>query len=141
MTDREIIDEVLRLVEEGVSVKLPANGNSMLPFIVGGRDSVILRKPDDIKVGDIVLALVDRRRYVIHRVVKIEEDRATLMGDGNLSGTEKCNLSDIRALATHVVKGNGKEKYLYCNKRRFIAKLWIKLLPLRKYILAIYRRI
>ncbi len=141
MTDREIIGEVLRLVEEGVSVKLPVNGVSMLPFIVGGRDSVILRKPEDPKVGDVVLALVDGQHYVIHRVIKIEGEQVTLMGDGNIAGTEMCNLSDIRALATHVVKGKGNQRYLYSDKRMFLANVWMRLVPVRKYLLAIYRRI
>ncbi len=113
----------------------------MLPFIVGGRDSVILRQLKDTKVGDIVLAMVDGERYVLHRVVKIEGERVTLMGDGNIAGREVCNVSDIRALATHVVKGNGKEQYLYSNKGKLLANLWMKLLPVRKYLLAIYRRI
>ncbi len=141
MTDREIIEEVLRLVEEGLSVKLPVKGVSMLPFIDGGRDCVILRKSDDTKVGDIVLALVDGHRYVLHRVIKLEGEYVRLMGDGNIVGTEKCKISDVRALATHVVKGKGKQRYLYSKKRIFFANLWMRLLPVRKYLLAIYRKI
>ena len=37
MTDNEIIEEAIRLVREGVNVTLPVNGNSMLPFIIGGK--------------------------------------------------------------------------------------------------------
>lgn len=141
MTDKEIINEVLRLVKEGVSVKLPVNGISMQPFIEGGSDSVILRKSEATKVGDIVLALVEGQRYVLHRVIKIEGEDVRLMGDGNIVGTEKCKISDVRALATHVVKGKGQQHYLYSKKRKFLANLWMRLLPVRKYLLAIYRRI
>ena len=59
MTDNEIIEEAIRLVDEGVSVTLPVNGNSMLPFIIGGKESVILQKPELPKVGDVVLAWAD----------------------------------------------------------------------------------
>ena len=45
MSDDEIIEEAIRLVEDGVSVTLPVDGRSMLPFIIGGRESVILQKP------------------------------------------------------------------------------------------------
>ena len=38
--DQIIIQEAIRLVEEGVSVTLPVKGNSMLPFIIGGKESV-----------------------------------------------------------------------------------------------------
>ena len=43
MTDNQIIDEAVRLVRDGVSVTLPVDGRSMLPFIVGGRESVVLQ--------------------------------------------------------------------------------------------------
>ncbi len=141
MTDREIIDEVLRLVDDGVSVTLPVTGRSMLPFIVGGRDSVILQKPISPKRGDVVLALVDGRRYVVHRIIRIDGDRVTLMGDGNLAGVERCDFNDIKALATHVVTGDGKRHYLYAPRRRFKARLWYWLRPVRRYLLAIYNKI
>lgn len=141
MTDREIIDEVLRLVDEGVSVTLPVGGRSMLPFIVGGRDSVILRKARRIAVGDVVLAWVEGRRYVLHRVIDIDGSRATLMGDGNIAGTERCPVGDIKALATHVVKGNGKTHSLYDRHSQFSVGIWRKLLPVRRYLLAIYKRL
>lgn len=141
MTDREIIDEVLKLVDEGVSVTLPVGGRSMLPFIVGGRDSVILRKADRIAVGDVVLAWVEGRRYVLHRVIRIDGMHATLMGDGNIAGTELCTLGDIKATATHVVKGNGKTHSLHDRRSRFSAGIWRKLRPVRRYLLAKYRRI
>ena len=51
MTDEVIIKEAIRLVEDGVSVTLPVNGHSMLPFIIGGRESVILQKPAQMKVA------------------------------------------------------------------------------------------
>ena len=55
-SDVFIMAEAIRLVGEGVSVSFPVNGCSMLPFIVGGRDSVILEKPENLRVGDVVLA-------------------------------------------------------------------------------------
>ena len=103
VTDREIIEEAIRLVREGVSVTLPVNGNSMLPFIIGGKESVILHSPGQTSVGDVVLAWVDNNRYVIHRIISIDGECVTLMGDGNLIGTEHCKLNDIRAIVTHVV--------------------------------------
>lgn len=141
MTDRGIIEEVLRLVNEGVSVKLPVGGSSMLPFIIGGRDSVILRKAEHIAVGDVVLAWVEGRRYVLHRVIRIDVRDITLMGDGNIAGTEFCSLDDIKAIATHVVKGNGKQYCLHDRQRKLFAGIWRKLRPVRRYLLAIYRRI
>lgn len=141
MTDNEIIEEAIRLVREGVSVTLPVNGNSMLPFIIGGKESVILQGPGLIDVGDVVLAWVDGCRYVVHRIVRIDGDRVTLMGDGNLAGTEHCTLNDIKAIATHVVDAKERTHYLYNMWRKSAAKIWFRLRPMRRYLLAIYRRL
>ena len=80
MTDGQVIEEAVRLVDDGVSVTLPVNGRSMLPFIIGGRDSVILQKPVNLHVGNVVLAWTDDSRWVVHRIIHIDGDRITLMG-------------------------------------------------------------
>ena len=141
MTDNEIIEEAIRLVREGVSVTLPVNGNSMLPFIIGGKESVILQKPEQLKFGDVVLAWADGYRYVVHRIIHIDGDNVTLMGDGNLIGTEHCTLNDIKAIATHVVDAKERTHYIYNRWRKLAAKMWFWLRPIRRYLLAIYRRI
>ena len=41
--DHQIIEEAIKLASEGVCVTLPVDGRSMLPFIIGGRESVILQ--------------------------------------------------------------------------------------------------
>jgi hypothetical protein len=141
MTDNEIIEEAIRLVREGVSVTLPVNGNSMLPFVIGGKESVILQKPELPKVGDVVLAWADGYRYVVHRIVRIDGERVTLMGDGNLVGTEHCLLNDIKARVTHVVDAKERTHYLYKGWRKRAAKMWYWLRPIRRYLLAIYKRL
>ena len=141
MTDNEIIEEAIRLVKDGVSVTLPVNGNSMLPFIIGGKESVILHAPGLTAVGDVVLAWVDGCRYVVHRIIRIDGDRVTLMGDGNLVGTEHCLLSDIKARVTHVVGSDERPRDLYTSWRKMAAKAWWHIRPIRRYILAIYKRL
>ena len=141
MTDNRNIEEAIRLVREGVNVTLPVKGRSMLPFIIGGKESVILHRPGLIDVGDVVLAWVDGNRYVIHRIIRIDGDRITLMGDGNVGVTEHCLLGDIKARVTHVVSADNKERDLHNRWRMHAAKLWYWLRPVRRYLLAIYRRV
>lgn len=136
----ELIAEAIRLVENGESVTLPVNGHSMLPFIVGWRDCVILQKPDQPKVGDVVVARIDGGRYVLHRIIRIEQDCVTLMGDGNLKETEHCRSGDVKALATHVVDVKGHTYDLYSKSQRWATKVWWHVRPMRRYLLAIYRR-
>lgn len=141
MTDEIIIHEAIRLVDEGVSVTFPVKGYSMLPFIIGGRESVILQKPQVVRLGDVVLAWVDDCRYVVHRVVSIEGEHVILMGDGNIVGVEHCLLGDVKALATHVVDAKGRKHDLYAPWRQRASRLWWQMRPVRRYILAIYRRL
>ena len=140
MKDNDIIEEAVRLVQEGVTVTFPVTGQSMLPFIIGGKESVILHAPGLTAVGDVVLAWVDGNRYVVHRIINIDGDRVTLMGDGNLT-TEHCALSDIKARVTHVVSADNKKRDLYSRWRVRAARLWYWLRPIRRYLLAIYRRL
>ena len=141
MTDDIIIKEAIRLVNEGVSVTLPVKGRSMLPFIIDGKDSVILQKPDGAKVGDVVLAWVNGCHYVVHRIIRIDDNQVTLMGDGNIVGTEWCGIDDVKARATHVVDAKGRTHDLYDRRHRWAAKIWFWLCPVRRYLLAIYRRV
>ena len=141
MSDEVIIEEAVRLVSEGVSVTLPVNGQSMLPFIIGGKESVILQQPRQPQIGDVVLALVDDGRYVVHRIIRIEGDHVTLMGDGNLVGTERCTIPNIKALATHIVDAKGKMHQIDTPWRQKATQLWWHLRPIRRYLLAIYRRL
>ena len=141
ITDERILEEAIRLVREGVSVTLPVNGNSMLPFIIGGRESVILKRAGLVDVGDVVLAWVEGCRYVVHRIIRVDGEHITLMGDGNIVGTERCTVGDIKAIVTHVVDANGKIHDINNKWRRRAAKVWFWIRPIRRYILAIYRRL
>lgn len=138
-SDDNILAEAIRLVSEGIAVTFPVNGRSMLPFIVGGRESVVLESPRPPQVGDVVLAYVENCRYVIHRILKIEGDNVTLMGDGNLYGVEHCHIQDIKASATHVIAADGKPRSLDSRRSRRRAGIWRKLKPIRKWLLLAYR--
>lgn len=140
MTDEQIIQEAVRLVQDGVSVTFPVKGRSMLPFIIGGRESVILQKPGSLQLGQVVLAQVGPDRYVVHRIIKVEADRITLMGDGNTCGTESCTPANVLAVATHVVDENGRRRPLDTRGQLLKARLWYGIRPLRRIILAILRR-
>lgn len=140
MTDEQIIQEAVRLVQDGVSVTFPVKGRSMLPFITGGRESVILQKPGSLHRGQVVLAQVGPDRYVVHRIIKVEPDRITLMGDGNIRGTESCTPANVLAIATHVVDEYGWRRPLDTRGQLLKARLWYGIRPLRRIILAILRR-
>jgi len=140
MTDEQIIQEAVRLVADGVSVTFPVKGRSMIPFIIGGRESVVLQKPGNLQRCQVALAQVGPDRYVVHRIIKVEPDRITLMGDGNIRGTESCLPSNVLAIATHVVDEKGQRRTLESKGQMFKARVWYAIRPLRRIILAVLRR-
>lgn len=141
MPNDVLLPEVVAMVNTGRSVTLRTKGVSMLPFIVGGRDSVILQRATaPLALYDIVLAEVTPGHYVLHRIVGIRGEAITLMGDGNLLQQEHCTPAQIRAKAVKIVR-DGKHIDCHTPAEQRKARLWHALTPLRRYLLAIYRRI
>lgn len=130
-----LLPEVGRLLAEGHKVELKTKGNSMLPFIVGDRDSVLLCRHESLEPGDIVLAEIGPKHYVLHRIYEVSGNRLTLMGDGNIRGTEHCLTENILGTVELILKPDGRN--IVPGK----ASVWKHLLPLRRLILGIYRRI
>lgn len=127
------IPEIARLVAEGKQVVFTPTGVSMRPYIEGGVDSVTLVLPDDLQVGDIVLAEVAPQHYVLHRIYALQGDAVTLMGDGNLQGTEHCTRSNVLAKVSAIRSPKGRTKPLTR------AWLWRHILRTRRLWLKIYR--
>lgn len=139
-----IMCDIERLLREGHTVTLRTRGRSMYPFIVGIRDSVVLKHTSSPQVGDIALAHLPNNRYVLHRIIKSEKTpdgniSVTLMGDGNIRGTEHCLIQDICGTAVTVIRNN---RSYNPNSRTWIilASVWKHLLPVRRWLLAVYRR-
>lgn len=123
------------MLNEGNEVILGTRGYSMLPFIIGGRDSVRLRRCSCYAIGDVVLAEIAPNHYVLHRIVSIEGDNVTLSGDGNLNGTEHCSIINIVGSAEAIVSPHGHER------RVATAKHWRRLpRQVRRIILGVLRR-
>lgn len=129
-----LLEDAAALMNEGREVTLKPLGCSMLPFIRGGRDSVRLKKLPDVAVGEMLLVRLEGPRYVLHRLIAVDGDRLTLMGDGNLAGTETCTKADVLGTVVAIERGSRVVK-------PGNGLWWRRLKPFRRYILAIYRRI
>ena len=137
----EFFGKVISLLEEGKEVTIPVKGFSMLPFIRGEKDLVVLEKPGrDLSVDDIVLFRYGGH-YVMHRIISVEGETYVIMGDGVPQNTEKVTRSDIYGLVKRILRNGRREvdPHSPCQRRRI--RLWKKMLPVRGYLLAIYRRL
>lgn len=141
MPNALLLPEIICLLEEGHTVTLRLKGFSMRPFLEDGRDKALLVKPGQPKVGDPVLAEVKPRHYVLHRIVSMTDDQVVLRGDGNL-GVERCRPEDIKgAVIGFYRKGRTTLDRTDGWKWRLYSWIWTRLLPVRRYLLAFYRRI
>ena len=128
-----LLDEVARLLGEGREVVITPKGRSMLPFIRGEVDHIKLRQSDSLRVGDIVLAYFENR-YILHRIVAIEGDEITLMGDGNLKGTEQGDRFDVVGKVVEIITPDHQKH------KPGKAWLWRHTLPFRRILLKLHRK-
>ncbi len=125
-------------LSEGKSVTMWVKGYSMRPFIEYGRDKVKLEARRKYEVGDAVLACITPGHYVLHRIIRKDGKLVTLQGDGNVSGTERCTLSDIRgAVAEYIRPSRTIPSSDPCLRRA--VRLWRTLRPIRRVLLVLYR--
>lgn len=127
-----LLGKVCELLSEGKKVILRAKGNSMRPFILGGEDTIIIEQTTSIRRGDIVLARIDRK-FILHRIIRIDGDRIILAGDANLYGREVCCRADICGKAISIIR-RGRKKSLTSHTSRIQAFCWRSLLPCRRII-------
>ncbi len=130
ISNQSAFSQARDLLLEGESVRIAVRGQSMLPFFQSG--STILLRPirkEDFRVGHVVMAESAPGRFVVHRIHRLEGDRVILLGDGNLYGTE--------TMSREKVYGIVDCGWLHLR----LAALWRIMQPLRRYPLAVLRRI
>ena len=149
--DKMIIDndtffaDVLRLLDQGKRVTIPVKGLSMLPFIRGGKDLVVLEKAGEVlEADDIVLFHVGPReggRYVMHRILSIDGDAVDIQGDGVPETHEHVRRNQVIAKAVEILRGGKCRVDPYSPGQRRLVHFWQWLRPVRRYILFIYRQL
>jgi len=129
ISNRELFSIARDTLLEGSSVRLSVRGESMLPFFRSG-STITLRpiREEDIRKYNVVMA-DDGHSFVVHRIIDVSEEYVTLFGDGNIIGTERVARDKIYGIVD-------------CSKFHiFFAKIWLFLRPVRRFPLAIFRRI
>lgn len=140
MNNAELFPHIISLLEEGHTVTLKLRGYSMRPFLEDNRDTAVMRKVTDIVCWEPVLAEISQGQYVLHRIIDIDGDNITLLGDGNLN-VEHCSKKDVKAQVIGFYrKGRNKLETIEGRKWKVYSKVWKTLLPIRRYLLGIYRR-
>ena len=141
LENRLFFPVIVEYIKDGHTVTINLRGNSMRPFLESERDRAMLTLPENLGIGDPVLAEIEPGHYVLHRIRKMEGDNVTLMGDGNLN-CEYCKVSDFRAgVIGFFRKGHDKMDRTDGLKWKVYSWIWTTLRPVRRYLLAAYRYI
>ena len=131
----------IRILEEGHTVTISLKGYSMRPFLENNRDKALLKKAENPQVGAPVLAEIKPHVYVLHRIVSIRGNQVVLRGDGNLE-CEHCQLSDVKGeVVGFYRKGRDTLDAVNGFKWKAYSFVWVRLYPIRRWLLAFYRRI
>ena len=137
--------DVLEVLRQGKRVTIPVKGFSMLPFIRGSKDLVILEQAgEDLKADDIVLFHIgpaDGGRYVMHRILSVDGDTVDIMGDGVPKAHEHVLRSQILAKAVKILRAGKRSVDPYSPGQLSLVHFWQRLLPVRRYLLFIYRHL
>lgn len=145
-------EEVIALLREGKRVTIPAKGESMLPFIVGDVDSVVLEgveggtpKGSVLKfanVGDVVLFRADGR-FILHRIIYKDNDKALceIQGDGILRAVDLCSCDQIYGRVTTVLKEGSVPVDVDSPSYRRKVWLWMNTAFLRRLTLGVWKRL
>ena len=148
MKDKLIVpNEFLAIAEEelraGKSVKILADGASMLPFIIGGRDYAEIVPLTEDEAPQLWNAYLFKYngKYIIHRFIGKDGEIYRMLGDGNLKYEERVRREDIIGVLSKIHRPKGKPVDTTTKKWRRTGKNWNKFLPVRRYLLAIFRRL
>ena len=127
--NRELFAIARDTLLEGSSVRVSVRGQSMLPFFRSG-STITLRpiREGDLRKYNVVMADAGKS-FVVHRIIDVNDKYVTLLGDGNCIGTERIERDKVYGIVD-------------CSPLHlFFAKIWLWLRPVRRYPLAIFRRI
>ena len=133
---------ITELIESGRDVTITVTGNSMRPLWYHKKNNVTLAAcdPTQLKKGDVPFYCRTDGRYVLHRIIRVNEDTFDLVGDGQYN--VEYGLEKFRVIAVAKAFTKGGRAYTMKNiVYRLYSCVWIWLLPVRKYLFAIYSKL
>lgn len=143
--------DVISLLRQGKRVTIPVKGTSMLPYIVGEVDLVVLEgveaaSPEDsphrnADKGDIVLFRANNH-FVLHRILDFDANGvAVIQGDGILKAKEHCGRDGIFGRVVLILKQGKHPIDVESKGYRLKIRLWLMAVPFRRILLGVWRRL
>ena len=126
---------MLPQLSRGGTVQLTVSGNSMYPMLRSRRDTVVLRKDENLRKGDLIFFRREDGSFVLHRIIRVNSDGSLIMlGDAQVDREWIEGSAAVRGI---VVKVLHRGKVLTRSSFRwwFFEKIWPCVVPLRPAIM------
>ena len=127
------------LLSEGKKVSVTVTGNSMSPFLIHGRDRILIAPPDgNWKKGDMAFFIRTNGQYVMHRICRVDKNgNCFFVGDAQQYIEGPVTPAQIFGKITSVQrKGKwiGPDDFWW----RFFEKIWMNVIPMRSFFRTAY---
>lgn len=136
----EIAAEALR---NGQAVRLHVDGQSMYPFIHGGKDEIEVIPYDGVSPLEPWCCPFYQweGNYMIHRYIGMKDGMCLMLGDGNICRIESLPKTEIIGLLRTIYHPDGSIQD--CRDKQWLrrASIWYKLRKIRRFLLPIFRLI
>lgn len=128
----EYFPVLIGILREGKDVSILVSGNSMSPFLIDNRDTVIVSPHDNVFCqGDIVFYQRSNGQYIMHRVHHVDSDGMLyITGDAETVIEGPVEPVHVFGIVKKVIrKGKliDKKDFWWF----FFEKIWIRIVPLR----------
>ncbi len=134
------LEPILReVLEADGTFRITVTGTSNLPILHPDRDTVVLgRVNGPLRKLDLPLYRRDSGQYVLHRVVSVEADGTyTCCGDQQWKKEPGICLDQVIACVVSICR-NGREFSAENKQYRFWVRIWVFLLPCRRFLIRLY---
>lgn len=122
------------------AASLPVTGSSMLPMLREGRDIVLLVPVEGVpRRGDVLFYRRMNGQYVLHRLIRMEDENTCLCCGDNQWQRELLPLSCVLARVERVRRAGKQYDLNTCKIYRLYATIWTALFPVRRPILGVRR--
>ena len=123
---------IAQTLDAGGEVCIPVTGTSMYPTILGGRDQVVLARPDrPLKKYDLPLYRRASGQFVLHRILAVNKDGTfTCCGDHQWKKETGLRPEQMLALTVRLTR---KGKTFPADDPKYVRwiKFWVWIRPLR----------
>lgn len=136
------LQEAAEVLKSGRPVRLHIDGQSMYPFIRGGKDEVEVAPYDGtapLPLGCCAFYSWEGK-YMIHRYIGTKNGLLQMMGDGNLVRIEEVEPTAVYGILSTLYHPDGSVQD--CSDKRWIRRgmWWYRLRGVRRFLIPLLRR-